>query len=78
MPPTKAIVYTRAGCHLCEVAEEVLTRHGLQCELIDVDSDPELQAKYDQCVPVVLINDQVRFRGRVNEMLLKRLLSASN
>ena len=31
-------------------------------------------ARYDQCVPVVEIDGQERFRGRVNEVLLRRLL----
>jgi hypothetical protein len=41
---------------------------------IDIDSDPELRSKYTECVPVVVIDGRERFRGRVDEVLLRRLL----
>jgi glutaredoxin len=68
------IVYTRRGCHLCDEACDLLQRYGLSPQLIDIDTDPELCNEYTECVPVVVIDGQVRFRGRVNEVLLKRLL----
>ena len=68
------LLYTRAGCHLCDDAAATLTRHGLEFRAIDVDSDPQLQARYNECVPVVVIDGRERFRGRVDELLLKRLL----
>jgi len=40
------------------------------------DADPVLREKYDQCVPVVVIDGKERFRGRVDERLLRRLLAA--
>ena len=43
---------------------------------VDVDTDPELRARYGEQVPVIAVNDKVRFRGRVNPVLLKRLLQA--
>ena len=67
-------LYTRTGCHLCDEAREVLIRHGLQPDVIDVDSDEELTKKFDTCVPVVEINGTIRFRGRVDPVLLKRLI----
>ncbi len=73
-----AILYSREGCHLCHVAADVLTRHGLEFEVIDVDADPELHARYDQCVPVVIIDGKERFRGRVDELLLRRFLAHRN
>jgi glutaredoxin len=69
-------LYTRQGCHLCDEAAAVLSRHGLQAEKVDIDSDPELVAQYTNCVPVVVIDGKERFRGRVDEVLLKRLLRA--
>jgi glutaredoxin len=72
---TRVIVFTRPGCHLCEDAIQLLVRHGLAPEEVDIDHDPTLRAKYDQCVPVVEIDGVERFRGRVNEVLLRRLLT---
>lgn len=74
---TRAILYTRQGCHLCEEALAVLRRHGLAPELVDIDTDPELLARYDACVPVVVIDGRERFRGRIDERLLLRLLRAA-
>ncbi|MCO6457697.1 MAG: glutaredoxin family protein [Pirellulaceae bacterium] len=70
------VLYTRQGCHLCDDALSLLRRHGLRPRLIDVDSQPDLRARFDTCVPVVEIDGKVRFRGRVNEVLLRRLLPA--
>jgi hypothetical protein len=61
---------------LCDDALELLQRHGLSPQLVDIDADPKLRAEFDQCVPVVAIDGKVRFRGRVNEVLLQRLLGA--
>lgn len=72
----RVVLYTRQGCHLCEQAVEVLERHGLEVSLVDIDQDAALRARYDCCVPVVEIDGRVRFRGRVNEVLLRRLLAA--
>ena len=68
------IVYTRAGCHLCDEACAMLARFGLPYDSVDIDADPQLRARYDQCVPVVVIDGKERFRGRVDELLLRRLL----
>jgi glutaredoxin len=69
------VLYTREVCHLCEEAAALLARHGLVAWRVDIDADPALQQRYDQCVPVVVIDGKERFRGRVNEVLLTRLLA---
>ena len=43
-------------------------------EAVDVDTDADLKANFGDQVPVVVIDDKVRFRGRINEVLLIRLL----
>ena len=78
MTPLTAIVYTRQGCHLCDEAWATLIEHGLECRAIDIDQAPELRAKYDQCVPVVSIQGRVRFKGRVDRLLLKRIIAAES
>ena len=76
MPAARhAIVYIRAGCHLCDEACELLAQHGFSIAKIDIDGDSDLKSRYTTCVPVVEIEGKVRFRGRVNEVLLERLLS---
>ena len=74
--PKQVILYTRAGCHLCDDALTLLAKHGLRPELVDIDSDPKLRERYNVCVPVVVIDGRERFRGRVDELLLRRLLAA--
>jgi glutaredoxin len=68
------VLYTRQGCHLCEDAADVLRRHELPFELVDVDADPVLRERYNECVPVVTFDGKERFRGRIDERLLRRLL----
>ena len=69
----RAILYTRRECHLCEVAAQTLSQAGYAVELVDIDEQPELRQKYDHEVPVVEIDGRIRFRGRVDPLLLKRL-----
>ena len=79
-PAMRVVLITRRDCHLCDDAWQLLEayqkRYAFALEKIDVDSEPELVGKYGQCVPVVLVDGQMRFRGRVNEVLLRRLLDA--
>lgn len=71
----RVTVYSRQGCHLCDDALSLLVRHGLMPHVVDIDADPALRERYTECVPVVEIDGQERFRGRVNEVLLRRLLA---
>ena len=70
----QVVLYTRSGCHLCDDALAVLQRHGLSPRLVDIDSNPTFREQYNECVPVVEIDGKERFRGRINETLLSRLL----
>jgi glutaredoxin len=75
-------VYTRGQCCCCHKALDLLryqqSRWGFSIEEVDVDSDPDLVARYDTEVPVVALNGKVRFRGVVNPALLERLLTAES
>jgi glutaredoxin len=68
-------LYSREGCHLCDVAADLLSRYHLQFDVVDIDADPELRERYNECVPVVVIDGRERFRGRIDERLLRRLLA---
>lgn len=74
----RVIVYTRRNCHLCDEAMSLLESYRSNLpplETIDVDSNPTLVAQFGSCVPVIEIDGKVRFRGRVNPVLLKRLIA---
>lgn len=73
-------LYTRRGCHLCDEAAAELERHRRwlpRVVVIDVDTDSRLVASYGDCVPVVVCDGKVRFKGRVPTALLRRLISGS-
>jgi hypothetical protein len=57
------------------VAADTLSRYHLTFEVIDIDSDAQLRERYNECVPVVVIDGRERFRGRVDELLLRRILA---
>ena len=58
----EVLIYSRSNCHLCDVALETLVE--LQKEFsftikkVIIDGNPELEAKYGEQVPVILINNQ--------------------
>lgn len=73
----RLIVYSRPDCHLCDDAKAVLANYLdylPQIEEINIDTSPDLQARFGASIPVVQIDDQIRFRGRVDEILLRRLI----
>ncbi len=55
-------IYSRSNCHLCEVAlavlEEIRNELDFQITKILIDGKPELEEKYGEQVPVILINGQ--------------------
>ena len=71
------VLFTRQKCPLCDDALVILQRYALIARVIDIDQHPSLKRKFDTCVPVVKIDGQIRFRGRINEVLLRRVLAES-
>ena len=74
------VLYTRDGCHLCDEAADVLARYRRwlpPVTEVDIDLDPELKLRLDQEIPVVQIDGQTRFKGNVNETLLRRLIEGT-
>ncbi len=75
-------VYTRTECCCChkaiELLEEYQKRWRFGVTLVEIDTDPELAARYGTEVPVVELHGKVRFRGLVNPALLERLLVAES
>ena len=76
--PLDCLLYTRRGCHLCDDAKLILIEHSLSPKEVDIDGDPELTARYGLCIPVVVLAGRERFRGRVDAVLLRRILAGKD
>lgn len=73
-------LYTRTGCHLCDQDKDLLLKYSAylpQITEVDIESDPELLEAYADCLPVVEIDGKLRFRGGVDESLLRRLIEST-
>src|SRR5215469_681564 len=76
----QVLLYTRKGCHLCEIVKESLVklqrRGGFLWREIDVDSDEQLRREYNDQVPVVFIDGRKAFKYHMDEReFLRRLAS---
>jgi glutaredoxin len=61
--------YTKAGCHLCEEARELLEEIAEETEFtlteIDIRSDPAVFELYRYRIPVILIDGETLLEGRI-------------
>ena len=71
--------YTRAGCHLCDVAREVLqlvcADLGESFDEVDIDSDAELRERFTDEVPVTFVDGRQHDFWRVDESRLRAALT---
>lgn len=60
------VVYSRNGCHLCEVVKQTLTQLQREADFrwreVDIDTDADLRQKYNDEVPVVFIDGRKAFK----------------
>ena len=76
----RVIVYSREGCGLCDEAVEVLERYSKyfnDLSVVSIAENEDLTEKYGTTIPVVKIDGEERFRGRVEERLLRRLIEGT-
>jgi glutaredoxin len=61
--------YTKAGCHLCEEARDMLDDIAAQTDYelteIDIRSDPQIFDKYRYRIPVIIVNSDTILEGRI-------------
>ncbi len=74
------VVYSREGCHLCDVVKETLKQLEGQADFqwreVDIDADPELRAKYNDEVPVVFIDERKAFKYHMDARQFLKVLAA--
>lgn len=80
--PHEVVLYSRKGCHLCEIVKESLAKLSRQSQFnwqeIDVDSNEALRRQFTDEVPVVFINGKKAFKYRMDEQDFLRKLARYN
>jgi glutaredoxin len=79
---SKVLLYSRSGCHLCDVALETLenlqnelqAEHPFELEVALIDGHPDLEQKFGEQVPVTYIDGQPHDFFRVDAERFKRAL----
>jgi glutaredoxin len=75
----EVVVYSRKGCHLCEIVKESLSklqrRGGFQWREVDVDSNDDLKCQFTDEVPVVFIDGRKAFKYHMDEQEFLRKLA---
>ena len=72
-------LYGRPGCHLCDVAREVLERMRAEAPFalreVDITGDDELHRRYLERIPVICLDGEELFDFHVDEQALRRRLA---
>ena len=74
-------LYGRAWCHLCEDLraglEPIAAEFGVAIEWIDIDTDPALEALYDELVPVLVFDGVELCHFRLDETRVRDALKGT-
>jgi glutaredoxin len=72
------VLYTRPGCHLCDVARETIlevrSRHPFELVEVDIESDDDLVRDYGLRIPVVDVDGDEVFEVSVSPARLTALV----
>ena len=78
---TKVVIYSKPGCHLCEVAKAAIQAAGCEGEYtlaeINIESDPDLLRRYRYNIPVITFDGVEAFRHRVSAEEFREALRAA-
>jgi glutaredoxin len=73
-------LYGKPGCHLCDEAREVIARVcaevGTSYDEVDITTDPDLQRRFGEQIPVTFVDGAQHDFWRVDEHRLRAALSA--
>jgi len=74
-------LYSRPGCHLCDemkaVVQRVARAHGepIAIDEVDISTDANLESRYGQEIPVLMLNGRKIAKYRITEDALRRVLT---
>lgn len=79
--PGTLILYSKAGCHLCDVMEldaaPVARELGLVLSKVDVSADPALEARFGMDVPLLFFGEREVARHRATREQIRRGVAAA-
>jgi glutaredoxin len=75
----RVVLYSRAGCHLCDVARETILllreRRGFEFAEVDIEADEDLELEYGIRIPVVEVDGDEAFEVDVDPERLAQLVT---
>ena len=75
----RVVFFHAPGCHLCAAARRVLesvrAEQSFELEEVDIEGDPELEARYREWLPVVEIDGERAFTYFVHPDALRQRLA---
>jgi thiol-disulfide isomerase/thioredoxin len=78
--PVALTIYSRPGCHLCDemkaLVRQVAQRSAVPVAIseIDISRDPDLEARYGEEIPVLLVDGTKVAKYRIGADALTRIL----
>lgn len=77
--PPRLTLLSRGYCHLCDdmriLVDAIRQEFGFELVVVDVDSDPEIEQRYGEDVPVLLHQGREIARHRLQPEVLRRYLA---
>jgi glutaredoxin len=74
----RVVLYTRPGCHFCDVARETVLslreRLPFAFEEVDIEADEELELEYGIRIPVLEVDGEEAFEVTVDPAALEQML----
>jgi hypothetical protein len=70
-------VYSRPGCHLCEILLEelmLIIRDQLELQVLNVDTNSDWQARFGHLLPVVVFEDQEICHFKLDKEAIARIV----
>ena len=72
------VLYSRPGCHLCDVMlgelQPLLQEHGLKVRVVDISTDPALMRRFALKIPVLALDGEPLCQYRLDAGALRRAL----
>lgn len=75
----KLELYTKPGCHLCEVAratmDEITAEFGMAWDDVDISVDADLMDRFAEEIPVLMVDGVQRDFWHIDPERLRRILA---